>query len=339
MTLLRVPTAELHLHVDGAIEADLLVTLARRNKVPLPTYDPAQLQARYVFGELQDFLDVYYANLQVLRTEQDFFDLATLYLRRAREAGVVRAETFFDTTVHQRRGVPLEAVIRGYGEAFAQARRDGFSCDLILSFQREYGGEVASQVLADALPLREYFIGVGLDSTEIGHPPSLFVDAYERAAAEGLHRVAHAGEEGGPDYVREALDLLRVERIDHGLRAMEDPDLVARLVQEQVALTVCPLSNVQLRAVPRMSQHPVFGMLDAGVRVTVSSDDPAYFGGQVDANFGALHEVGASPQQLAALARNSFDAAFISDQERRNHCAAVDSWLDTWRDGPLPVGT
>ena len=323
-----VPNAELHLHVDGCLESTLLVEIARRNGVRLPTYDPVELDARYVFGDLQEFLDVHYANLAVLRTEQDFYDLGRLYLRRAQEAGVLRAEAFFDTTVHTVRGVALDAVIRGYGEAFAEARRAGYSCDLILSFQREYGGEVAAQVLAEALPYRDLFVGVGLDSTEVGYPPSLFVDAYARARSEGLRLVAHAGEEGGPDYVREALDLLHVERVDHGLRAMEDPELVARLVAEQVALTVCPLSNVALRAVPSIAEHPVFGMLAAGVRVTVSSDDPPYFGGQVDANYAALVAAGASADQLEQLARNSFEAAFIDEGERPSHLTALASWRD-----------
>lgn len=242
---------------------------------------------------------------------------------------MLRAETFFDTSVHIVRGVPLEAVIRGYGEAFAEGRREGYSCELILSFQREHGGEVASGVLAAALPHRDLFFGVGLDSTEVGYPPSLFVDAYARARAEGLHLVAHAGEEGGPDYVREAVDLLHVERVDHGLRAMEDADLVKRLADEQIALTVCPLSNVALKAVPSISEHPVFAMLEAGVRVTVSSDDPPYFGGHVDKNYAALIAAGATAAQLEQLARNSFEAAFISDAERASHLAALASWTTT----------
>ncbi len=202
----------------------------------------------------------------------------------------------------------------------------GYSCDLILSFQREFGGEVASEVLAAALPYRDLFIGVGLDSTEVGYPPSLFVEAYDRARSEGLHLVAHAGEEGGPDYVREALDLLHVERIDHGLRAMEDPELIRRLADEQVALTVCPLSNVSLKAVPSIAEHPVFAMLDAGIRVTVSSDDPAYFGGYVDQNYDALVAAGATSSQLSQLAQNSFDAAFIDDAERAAHRDILASW-------------
>jgi adenosine deaminase len=324
--MVPIPNAELHLHVDGCLESELLVEIARRNHIALPTYDPAELDARYIFGDLQAFLDVHYSNLAVLRTEQDFYDLGRLYLRRAHEAGVLRAEAFFDTTVHMVRGVPLAAVIRGYGEAFAEARRDGYSCDLILSFQREHGGEVATEVLAAALPYRDLFFGVGLDSTEIGYPPSLFVEVYARARAEGLRLVAHAGEEGGPDYVREALDLLHVERVDHGLRAMEDPDLIKRLADEQVALTVCPLSNVALKAVPTMARHPVFAMLEAGIRVTVSSDDPPYFGGHVDQNYKALVAAGATAAQLEQLARNSFDAAFISDAEHSSHLAALAAW-------------
>lgn len=321
------PTAELHLHVEGCIESELLVAVATRNGIPLPTYDPEALTARYAFGDLQSFLDIHYSNLAVLRTEQDFYELARLYIGRARAAGVRRAESFFDPMIHTRRGVPLEAVMRGYGSAFAEARNDGVSCDLIMCFQRDFGAEAAEEMLAAALPYRELFIGVGLDSSEVGYPPSLFERVYAQAAAEGLRLVAHAGEEGGPDYVREALDLLHVERIDHGLRAMEDPELVRRLADEQVALTVCPLSNVALRAVDSMERHPVFAMLDAGIRVTVSSDDPAYFGGQVDANYAALSEVGATREQLARLAANSFDAAFIDDDERASRLVEVGEWL------------
>lgn len=311
-----VPKAELHLHLEGALESDLLVELARRNDVPLPSHDPAVLDARYRFGDLQDFLDVYFVNLAVMRTEQDFYDLAALYLRRAREAGVVRAESFFNPMVHVRAGVPLEAVMHGYAGAYADARRDGLSCALVLDFTRDLGAEAADEMLTAVAPYRDLIIGVGLDSTEIGYPPSLFRDVFARAAADGLHRTCHAGEEGDAEYVRQALDDLGVERVDHGLRAMEDPELVKRLADEQIAVNVCPLSNVALRAVDRMEVHPVFAMLEAGIRVTVSSDDPAYFGGQIDANFAALEQVGATDEQLATIVANSFAAAWVDDAER-----------------------
>jgi adenosine deaminase len=311
-----IPKAELHLHLEGALESELLVTLARRNGVPLPTYDPDVLDARYRFGDLQDFLDVYFDNLAVMRTAEDFHDLAALYLRRARENGVIRAESFFNPMVHVRAGVPLAAVMEGYGGAFAEARREGLSCDLILDFTRDLGAEAADQMLTEMAPFREAIIGVGLDSTEVGYPPSLFRDVFARAAADGLHRTCHAGEEGDPEYVRQALDDLKVERIDHGLRAVEDPALLARLADERITVNVCPLSNVALRAVDRIEKHPMFAMMAAGVPVTVSSDDPAYFGGQIGANFAALEGVGASREQLLACIETSFTAAFVGDVER-----------------------
>ncbi|MCW2634260.1 MAG: adenosine deaminase [Blastococcus sp.] len=322
------PLAELHLHIEGTLESDLLVTLARRNDVPLPTYDPAELTARYAdFADLQAFLDVYYANLAVLRTEQDFFDLATAYLTRAAAAGVRRAEIFCDPQTHLRNGVPLEVVFGGLGSALAEARANGLSADLIVCFLRDLGGEAAEELLRAALPFREHFIGVGLDSAEVGYPPRLFEAAYGIAAAEGLHRVAHAGEEGGPEYVREALDVLGVERIDHGFRALEDPDLVVRLREERVPLTVCPLSNVALKGVPRIEEHPLRAMLELGLVATINSDDPAYFGGGVQENVAAVRTaLGLTDDDLAVLARNSFGAAFIGDEERARGLAEVAAW-------------
>jgi adenosine deaminase len=332
------PVAELHLHIEGTLEAELLVTLARRNGVPLPSYDPAELTARYEhFADLQSFLDVYYANLAVLRTEQDFHDLASAYLTRAAAAGVRRAEMFCDPQTHLRNGVPLEAVFEGFGAAIADARRDtGISADLIICFLRDLGGEAAEELLRAALPFRDRFIGVGLDSAEVGYPPRLFRTAYEIAAAEGLHRVAHAGEEGGPDYVREALDVLGVERIDHGIRALEDDELVARLRDERIPLTVCPLSNVSLKAVPRLEEHPLPRMLELGLVATVNSDDPAYFGGGVDQNFTAIRQaLGVTDADAARLAANSFEAAFVEDDDRARWLADVDAWSRARAEVPL----
>jgi adenosine deaminase len=323
------PVAELHLHVEGTLEAELLVTLARRNGVALPTYDPAALTARYEgFADLQAFLDVYYANLAVVQTEADFYDLATGYLTRAAAAGVRRAEMFCDPQTHVRNGVHLEAMFEGFGAAIADARRDtGISADLIVCFLRDLGGEAAEELLRAALPFREHFIGVGLDSAEVGYPPRLFRTAYEIAAAEGLHRVAHAGEEGGPEYVREALDVLGVERIDHGNRALEDSDLVARLRDERIPLTVCPLSNVALRGIARIEDHPLPRMLELGLVATVNSDDPAYFGGGIDANIAAARtSLGVTDADLAVLAANSFEAAFVDDADRTRWLAEVDAW-------------
>jgi adenosine deaminase len=260
----------------------------------------------------------------VLRTEQDFHDLAAAYLMRARAAGVRRAEIFCDPQTHLQNGVPLEVVFGGLGAAIAES---DISADLIVCFLRDLGGEAAEDLLRRALPFREHFIGVGLDSAEVGWPPRLFRTAYGIAAAEGLHRVAHAGEEGGPDYVREALDVLGVERIDHGNRALEDPDLVARLRDERVPLTVCPLSNVALKGVRRLEEHPLPRMLELGLVATVNSDDPAYFGGGIDANLEALRTtLGMTDDDLAVLAGHSFEAAFVDDADRSRWLAEVAAW-------------
>ena len=315
------PTAELHIHIEGTLEPEMLVDLAGRNGVELPTSDLDELRAKYDSSDLQSFLDLYYANLPVLRTDQDFYDLTSAYLARAERAGVRRAEIFFDPQVHLANDVPLGAVFEGITGALSDSP---VSTDLILCFLRDKGPEAAAEMLRHALPYRERFIGVGLDSAEVGHPPAPFVEVFQRAAAEGLRRVAHAGEEGGPDYVRDALDVLGVERIDHGIRAMEDPELVARLRDEQVPLTVCPLSNVALRAVDSLSDHVLPAMLDSGLLVCVNSDDPAYFGGYVDDNFAALREeLGLTEDQLKTLARNSFDASFATEEQKSSWKAEI----------------
>jgi len=323
------PVAELHLHIEGTLEPELLVRLAARNGVALPTTDLAELRARYQFDGLQSFLDLHYANLRVLQQEQDFYDLARAYLDRAAAGGVRRAEIFFDPQTHLGHGVPLEAVFGGLTAALADGQKEhGISADLILCFLRDHGPAAAAQTLRDALAFRDKFIGVGLDSTEIGYPPSLFTQVYQRAAAEGLRLVAHAGEEGGPDTVHEALDLLHVERVDHGVRSMEDPGLVAELRDRQTALTVCPLSNVALRVVDTLGQHVLPGMLEAGLRACVNSDDPAYFGGYVEDNLAAVRrEFGFDDGSMAVLARNSFDACFAPEADKRRWKAEVDAWL------------
>jgi adenosine deaminase len=323
------PVAELHIHIEGTLEPELLVGLARRNGTRMPTMDADELRAKYQFDSLQSFLDLHYGNLRVLKIEQDFYDLARAYLTRAAAAGVRRAEIFFDQQTHLANGVPLEEMFGGLTAALADgAREHGISSGLILCFLRDLGPEAADAVLRASLPFRDKFIGVGLDSTEVGHPPALFERVYQLAAAEGLRLVAHAGEEGGPGYVREALDLLNVERVDHGVRSMEDPDLVARLRDQRIALTVCPLSNVALRVVGTLADHPLPRMLDAGLLATVNSDDPAYFGGYVDDNLAAVRrEFGFDDEQLATLARNSFDACFAPEADKRRWQAEVDSWL------------
>jgi len=323
------PVAELHIHIEGTLEPELLVALAARNGTWMPILDIEELRAQYQFDSLQSFLNVHYANLRVLKIEPDFYDLASAYLTRAAAAGVRRAEIFFDPQTHLANGVPLEEVFGGLTAALADGARDhGISADLILCFLRDLGADAADAVLRAALPFRDSFIGVGLDSTEVGYPPALFEQVYQLAAAEGLRLVAHAGEEGGPDYVSEALDLLKVERVDHGVRPMEDPELVARLRDQQIPLTVCPLSNVALRVVPALGEHVLPGMLDAGLLATVNSDDPAYFGGYVDDNLAAVQrEFGFDDKQLAGLARNSFDACFAPQADKARWKAEVDSWL------------
>jgi adenosine deaminase len=324
------PTAELHIHTEGTIEAEFLVAAARRNDIALPTYDPVELTARYSrFTSLQSFLDVHYANLAVLRTERDFHDLALGYLTRASAGGVKRAEMFFDPQTHINNGVPIEVVFAGLTSALDEARSTlGMSADLIMCFLRDLGADAATELFTAAMPFRDQFIGVGLDSTEIGYPPSLFAEVYAMAESEGLHRVAHAGEEAGPDYIWEALDLLHVERVDHGNRALEDPRLVEMLVAERIPLTVCPLSNIALKtAPPLMKDHPLPLLLEAGLLVTISSDDPAYFGGYVDDNFAAIESgLGFGVEQFALLAANSFEASFIPDDDKTAYIAQVDEY-------------
>jgi adenosine deaminase len=323
------PVAELHIHIEGTLEPELLVEIAERNGTWMPVMDPVQLRAQYRFSDLQSFLDQHYSNLRVLKIEQDFYDLATAYLKRAAAAGVRRAEIFFDPQTHLANGTPLEEVFGGLSAALADGARDyGISADLIPCFLRDLGPEAGDAILRACLPFRDKFIGVGLDSTEVGYPPALFTDVYQLAAAEGLRLVAHAGEEGGPDYVREALDLLGVERVDHGVRSMEDPGLVARLRDERIALTVCPLSNVALKVVDTLAAHPLPAMLDAGLLACVNSDDPAYFGGYLDDNLAAVQrEFGFGDAQMAALAHNSFDACFAPEADKQRWKAEVNSWL------------
>lgn len=319
------PKAELHLHIEGTLEPDLAFRLAERNGIDLPYGDVEGLRAQYDFQDLQSFLDLYYATMDVLRTEQDFTDLAEAYLARAREQGVRHAEIFFDPQAHTTRGVSFRTVLNGLDAALADSvRRHGVSTGLILCFLRDQSPQDAMGMLEQALEHRGLITGVGLDSAEAGNPPSLFEEVFARAADEGLHRVAHAGEEGPPAYIREALDLLGVERIDHGVRCMEDAELVGRLREQQVPLTVCPLSNVKLRVVPDLARHPLPAMLDAGLMVTVNSDDPAYFGGYVQDNFDALRaELGLSEATIRSLAINSVNAAFLDEPRRRELLAEI----------------
>ncbi|MFO1293747.1 MAG: adenosine deaminase [Rubrivivax sp.] len=326
--LRRMPKAELHIHIEGALEPELIFRLAERNGLALAWPSVEALRAAYAFGDLQSFLDLYYAGAAVLRTEQDFFDLAWSYLERAAAEQVLHAEIFFDPQTHTARGVPIAAVIAGLEQACRRAHAEfGLSARLILCFLRHLSEEEAFATLEQALPHRRHFIGVGLDSSECGHPPAKFARVFARCRALGLHVVAHAGEEGPPAYVAEALDLLRAERIDHGVRCVEDPALVERLARERVPLTVCPLSNVKLRVFPTLAAHELPALLDAGLVVTVNSDDPAYFGGYLNANF--VDTFAALPQLDARdayrLARNGFEASFAPAEDKARWIARLDA--------------
>ena len=330
--LLRtMPKAELHIHIEGSLEPELIFALAKRNGVALPYPSVEALRAAYAFADLQSFLDIYYAGASVLLTEQDFIDMAWAYLDRAAADNVVHAEIFFDPQTHTDRGVAIETVILGLAHACRRAHAEwGLSAQLILCFLRHLSEDAAMATLEAALPWRAQFIGVGLDSSERGHPPQKFACVFERARALGLHVVAHAGEEGPPAYIEAALDVLQVERIDHGVRCLESPALVQRLARERMPLTVCPLSNVKLRVFDSLAAHNLPALLDAGLCATVNSDDPAYFGGYVNQNFvdtfAALPALGA--RQAHTLARNSFEASFASDADKARWIAALDQHFE-----------
>lgn len=308
--LTDLPKAELHLHLEGSLEPEMLFSLADRNRIQLPWADVEQLRQAYAFHNLQEFLDLYYQGANVLRTERDFYDLTWAYLLKCHEQGIVHTEPFFDPQTHTDRGIPFEAVINGISAALKQGQQQlGISSGLILCFLRHLPEEQAMHTLEQALNHRDHFFAVGLDSSEVGHPPRHFQRVFDRAQAEGLLTVAHAGEEGPPEYIWEALELLKVRRIDHGVRAIEDPRLIARLVEDQIPLTVCPLSNIKLRVFENMYQHNILRMLDLGVKVTVNSDDPAYFGGYLMENFHALQEgLGMTQDQAVRLVRNSLES-------------------------------
>ncbi len=321
------PTAELHLHIEGTLEPELAFALARRNGVTLPYASEDELRAAYSFTDLQSFLNLYYALMDVLRTEEDFAELAHAYLARARAQGVWHAEIFFDPQAHVARGMPIGTVVDGLARALDQAPGTyGITTRLIMCSLRDESAESALATFEAARPWLHRITAVGLDSAEVGNPPSKFREVFERARAAGLKCVAHAGEEGPPGYVWEALDILGVDRIDHGVRCLEDEALVARLVADQVPLTVCPLSNVRLRVYENLADHPLPAMLAAGLRVCVNSDDPAYFGGYVGDNYTAVRDaLGLDAAALRTLARNSFLAAFLDERTRAGYLAEVDA--------------
>ena len=326
----RLPKAELHLHIEGSLEPELLFALAARNGVDIPFATVEAVRAAYDFSNLQDFLDIYYQGMAVLRTEQDFFDLTWAYLQRAAADNVRHVEIFFDPQGHTERGVAFETVLDGIERGLLQGQRElGITFRIIMCFLRHLSEDDAFATLEQAAPHLDRIDGVGLDSSELGHPPSKFARVFAKARELGLHVTAHAGEEGPPEYVAEALDLLKVERIDHGNRALEDPALVHRLVAEGMTLTVCPLSNLKLCVIDEIAQSPVKQMLDLGLIVTINSDDPAYFGGYVSANYQAVADaLNLSQDQIVRLAQNSFAGSFLSDAEKQLHLDRIADAVD-----------
>ena len=324
------PKAELHLHIEGSLEPELMFELGRRNRIALPFVTVEEVRAAYAFSNLQDFLDIYYQGAGVLMTEQDFHDLAMAYFHRVAADGCRHVELFFDPQTHTDRGLPFTVAIDGLLSGMAEARASlGTTSKLILCFLRHLDEDAAFATLKAAEPYLDRIVGVGLDSSEVGHPPSKFAKVYAAARERGLKLVAHAGEEGPPAYVWEALDLLKVDRIDHGNRALEDPKLVSRLAAEGMTLTVCPLSNLKLCVVDDLKAHPLKRMLNLGLRATINSDDPAYFGGYLGQNWVQTAEaLELTLPELVTLAKNSFTGSFLTAGETETHLAAIDAYAE-----------
>ncbi len=327
--LQQMPKAELHMHIEGSLEPELIFALAERNGVKLNYASVEELRRAYAFTDLQSFLDIYYAGASVLLKEQDFYDMAWAYLQRARADNVRHAELFFDPQTHTERGVAFETVINGLHRALQDAKAQwGMSGALIMCFLRHLSEEEAFATLEQSLPYRDKFIGVGLDSSERGHPPEKFSRVFARCKELGLHLVAHAGEEGPPEYIRTALDVLQVERIDHGVRCLEDAALTERLARDRVPLTVCPLSNIKLRVFDKPVDHNLMKLLDAGLTVTVNSDDPAYFGGYVNDNFVQMFDaLPLNREHAYRLAHNSFAASFLDEKAKQAFLKEVDAFF------------
>jgi adenosine deaminase len=320
-----IPKAELHIHIEGSLEPEMMFEIARRNGVSLRYKFVEDLQRAYEFSDLQSFLDIYYEGASVLRQERDFYDMTMAYLRRAAADNVLHAEIFFDPQTHTAREVEFETVLGGIDRALRDGESElGITSRLIMCFLRHLSAEAAMETLEEALPFKERIVAVGLDSGERGNPPSKFAEVFARARSEGFLTVAHAGEEGPPSYIREALDLLKVSRVDHGVRCVEDPALVDELATRRIPLTVCPLSNIKLRVFDSMENHTLKTLLDRGVKVTINSDDPAYFGGYVVDNFLAAHRaLDLSEGHIHQLARNSFEASFVSNEEKEGYLREI----------------
>jgi adenosine deaminase len=323
------PKAELHLHLEGTLEPELALHLARKHGVALPYGTVEELRRSYQFTDLQSFLDVYLAGANVLRDEDDFYELTAAYLRKSRDQGVVHVEVFFDPQTHTERGIAFVTVLNGINRALQEAEREyGITHRLIMCFLRHLSAGEAMQTLNEALPYKAVIAGIGLDSTETGHPPSKYTAVFERARGEGFLAVAHAGEEGPASNVTDALDILKVQRIDHGVRSEEDAALLDRLARERIPLTMCPLSNVKLKVFQSIGDHNIRRLLQRGLCVTINSDDPAYFGGYLNENYLAVHrELGMSAQELAQLARNSFEASFLAPSQKQRWLTAIDEYM------------
>ena len=326
------PKAELHIHIEGSLEPELIFALARRNSVQIPYSSVDELRSAYAFTNLQSFLDIYYAGASVLMTEQDFYDMAMAYFVRAAQDNVIHAELFFDPQTHTARGVRMETVINGLHRACLDAKAElGMSGALILCFLRHLSEQEAFETLEQALPFQDKFIGIGLDSSEIGNPPEKFARVFARCRELGFHLVAHAGEEGPPAYIWTALDVLKVERIDHGVQSSKDALLMQRLAKDRIALTVCPLSNLKLCVFPDLASHNLRQLLDAGLAATVNSDDPAYFGGYMNENFTQIFAAGQLTARHAyMLARNSFEASFLEDAAKRRHTDRLSAFFEAF---------
>jgi len=323
------PKAELHIHIEGSLEPELMFELAERNGVTLRYASVEEVRRAYNFSDLQSFLDLYYEGMQVLLHEQDFYELTWAYLQKVSTQNVRHTEIFFDPQAHTGRGVPLETVITGIHRALDDAEQQlGISSELIMCFLRHLSAEEAMETLHDSLPFRDWILAVGLDSSELGHPPKDFEAVFDEAQEHGLLTVAHAGEEGPPEYIWQALDDLKVSRIDHGVRCVEDPELVERLRAEQIPLTVCPLSNVKLRVFDSIQDHDLKQMLDLGLCVTVNSDDPAYFGGYIDENFRAAQEgLHLSRDDIYRMVKNSFRASFLDAGKKQQLLDELDGYF------------
>ena len=330
--LRRMPKAELHMHIEGSLEPELMFALAKRNNVPLRFANEQALRDAYVFNNLQEFLDIYHEGTMVLKTDQDFYDMTCAYLARAQADNVLHTEIFFDTQTHTGHGLDAETVINGLHRACADApAKFGMTASLILCFLRHLSEEEAFECLEQALPLRDKIVGIGLASSEVGHPPEKFAKVYARAKQLGFRLVAHAGEEAPPAYIWSALDVLKVERIDHGVQAIHDATLMQRLAKDKIPLTVCPLSNLKLRVFPTLAQHNLRHMLDAGIVATVNSDDPAYFGGYINENFTqTFAALGMTAAHAYQLARNSFDASFIDGPLRAQYVHRLDEVFEVF---------